>query len=518
MSEEKKALEEKNLGQEAYKRKEYDVAISHYSNATRLNPKEMTFIYHIAKIHLEQKNYAESIRFSTKAIKVGKEEKANVKMVAKAMAMRGRAHKECGETTKYEEDIDKAVKFLTMIAYVKFDKERWAECIDFCQRAYEMGEENDFVDAEVLVLQSKATTRLNQVTRAEDLKKLGNEAYNKRDFDTALKYYNDASKLNPKEITFLNNIAAVKLEQGSLTECILFCTKAMNMGKENGADPKKIEKALNRRDKAVKLLNNASEVNKQLQIGLNYSDDSETIANKLKRRFIAEHPDVDPQDVTVEIISDKKQFIIHAKGSLSLSYEFTSCQSAALPEVYEKGLFEAEIKRHFIANHLDLLNMTDVYNVSLQLYEMRNFMGCIVLCRSAEICGKDGSGSLAKVRALRGKAHRRDFGWAESYDAKLAEGMQDHCEGGRQDYVTVEWVQEIESSGNMCSGSLFTGAKEPCRPEEAEQIFSMADLNGDRKVRRDQILLVSSVMSYTNKELGRYGFKFLEPESKDGWI
>ena len=67
--------------------------------------------------------------------------------------------------------------------------------------------------------------------------------------------------------------------------------------------------------------------------------------------------------------------------------------------------------------------------------------------------------------------------------------------------------QELTSSGNMCSGNLFTGRKEPCRPEEADQILSMADLDGDRKVRRGQILLISVAMSMTNKELRRFGFK-----------
>ena len=432
MSEEEKALEEKNLGKEAYKRKEYEVAKTHYLNATRLNPKEMTIIYHIAKIHLEQKNYAESIRLFTKAIKVGKEHKANVKMVAKAMAMRGRAHKCNGETNKFEEDIAKAVNFLKTIARVKYDKERWAECVDFCQKALDMGEENNFVDAEALLLQCKASSRLKHI--------LGNEAYTKRDFDTALKYYNDAAKLNPKEITFFSNIAAVKLEQGAYTECMLFCTKAINIGKENGADPKKIEKALHRRDRASKLLSSAPEATRELQICLNLGSDDAQL-EEIKRRFVAAHPDVDPQDITVENQPDKKQFIVHAKGSVSVTYG--TARILELPEFYEKGKFEEDIKRLFHYCHLDLFNMTDLHNVALKLYKRRNFKGCIALCRKAETCGKDGSSrSLAEVRALRGRAHRRDFGWIESYDVKLAELMKKDTDYDYDPVVTVEWVQE----------------------------------------------------------------------------
>ena len=44
MSDEEKAIQEKKLGQEAHKRKEYEIAISHYSNAMRLNSKEMSIL------------------------------------------------------------------------------------------------------------------------------------------------------------------------------------------------------------------------------------------------------------------------------------------------------------------------------------------------------------------------------------------------------------------------------------------------------------------------------------------
>ena len=142
MSDLEKALEEKNLAQEAYRRKEYDTSILHYSNAMRLNPKDTTFIYHIAKIYFEKKRYSESIKFCSRAIKVGKEQKANVKMVAKTMAMRGRAHKKLGDVEKFREDTEKAMNFLKKVAEVKFGKGRWEECMEFCLEAQCIGQEN----------------------------------------------------------------------------------------------------------------------------------------------------------------------------------------------------------------------------------------------------------------------------------------------------------------------------------------------------------------------------------------
>ena len=76
-------LLEKTAGDAAYRRKSYDAAISHYTNAMRLDSTEMSYIYSIAKVHLKKKNYTECVKFCTTAIKVGKEQRANVKTVAR---------------------------------------------------------------------------------------------------------------------------------------------------------------------------------------------------------------------------------------------------------------------------------------------------------------------------------------------------------------------------------------------------------------------------------------------------
>ena len=116
---------------------------------------------YIAKIHLKKKDYAECVRFCTTAIKVGKEQKANVKTVARAMALRGRAHKKLGDVEKFREDTEKAMNFLKRIAEVKFDKGRWEECMEFCLEAQCIGQENvlvspDYSDPDIEELNNKA--------------------------------------------------------------------------------------------------------------------------------------------------------------------------------------------------------------------------------------------------------------------------------------------------------------------------------------------------------------------------
>ena len=396
MSDKEKSLKLKELGQEAYERKEYDAAISHYSNASNLSPKEMTVIYQIGKIHLEQKNYAESIKFLTKAYKIGKEQQKNVKMMAKAMALRGRAHKELGKTDKFEEDIARALKYLKNVAQAKFDKEMWDECIEFCQSAYEMGKENDFVDEEILVLKSKATTRMNEATRAEDLKKQGNDAYNKKDFDAALKHYLEAKKLNPREITYLNNMAAVKLEQNKYDECIKFCDEAINIGKKNRADSEKMEKARDRRRRAQKFLQAEAEITEKLQNDLKMGKDNVDVVAEAERwqsteeqakRLLMEEHGLSKADIRVHHASEKVQKVVQAAED--------ACNMG--DEAYNKRDFDTALKHYLKAKKLSPKEITYLNNIATVKLEQKKYDQCMEVCDEAVNIGKKNMANLKKI-------------------------------------------------------------------------------------------------------------------------
>ena len=85
---------------------------------------------------------------------------------------------------------------------------------------------------------------------AQNFKQLGNDAYKKKDFPTALSNYGKAIDQEPTEITYYLNIAAVHLEMKNFTECVNTCNKAIEVGRENGADFKLIAKALARMGRA----------------------------------------------------------------------------------------------------------------------------------------------------------------------------------------------------------------------------------------------------------------------------
>lgn len=91
---------------------------------------------------------------------------------------------------------------------------------------------------------------------AKQEKEQGNEAYKKKNFETAIQHYEKAIEHDPTDITFYNNLAAVYFEQKEFEKCIEMCEKGIEIGRENRADFKLISKALMRIGNAYKKLKN----------------------------------------------------------------------------------------------------------------------------------------------------------------------------------------------------------------------------------------------------------------------
>jgi len=88
--------------------------------------------------------------------------------------------------------------------------------------------------------------------KAQAEKQLGNAAYKKKDFDTALKHYTTAMELDIKDISYLTNRAAVYFEMGKYDECIKDCDTAAEKGPALRADYKMIARALTRKGNALR--------------------------------------------------------------------------------------------------------------------------------------------------------------------------------------------------------------------------------------------------------------------------
>jgi len=100
-------------------------------------------------------------------------------------------------------------------------------------------------------------------------KEEGNGYYKKKQFDKALETYDEAIQLDPKNMTFLSNKAAVYLTMKKYDECIDQCLQAVQIGKDNMAPYEDRAKCYVRAAKAyqkVKNLDKAIEMCNEAQL------------------------------------------------------------------------------------------------------------------------------------------------------------------------------------------------------------------------------------------------------------
>lgn len=89
----KSAKDEKEKGNDAYKKKNFDLAIRHYMNAIEHDPTDITFYNNLAAVYFEQKDYEKCIEECQKGISIGRENRADFKLIAKACTRIGNAYK-----------------------------------------------------------------------------------------------------------------------------------------------------------------------------------------------------------------------------------------------------------------------------------------------------------------------------------------------------------------------------------------------------------------------------------------
>lgn len=87
------AKEEKEKGNEFYKKKDFEEALQHYNKAIEHDPTDMTFYNNVAAVYFEQKRYEECIKQCEKAIEIGRENRADFKLIAKSFLRIGNAYK-----------------------------------------------------------------------------------------------------------------------------------------------------------------------------------------------------------------------------------------------------------------------------------------------------------------------------------------------------------------------------------------------------------------------------------------
>lgn len=177
----------KERGNAAYKKKEFEEALKHYNEALQHDPTDITYYNNIAAVYFEQKNYEECIKQCEKGIEVGRENRADFKLISKALSRIGNAYRKM---------------------------EQWKLAKTFYEKSL-----SEYRTPEVKTLLSEMEKKIKEEelkayidpVRAEEEKEKGNEYFKKGEYSTAIKHYTEAINRNPEDPKLYSNRAAVSV-------------------------------------------------------------------------------------------------------------------------------------------------------------------------------------------------------------------------------------------------------------------------------------------------------------------
>lgn len=199
------AQREKELGNEAYKAKDFVNAMLHYQRAAELEPSNISYVLNQSAVLFEQSLYQDCIKKCEEAISIGREQHADFKQIAKAFSRIASCHQRLG-------DIDGAIKFYNK----SLTEHRTPDTLEKL-RSLEREKEN------------LAKLALHDPVKAEEARNAGNELFKQGKYADAVREYTEAIKRDEKDPRAYSNRAACYTKLAAVPEGLKDCETAIKL-------------------------------------------------------------------------------------------------------------------------------------------------------------------------------------------------------------------------------------------------------------------------------------------------
>ncbi|GIL51593.1 hypothetical protein Vafri_7436 [Volvox africanus] len=204
------ALKEKEAGNEAYKKKDFEAAILHYDKALELYQGDMTFLTNRAAVFFEQGNYEKCIADCDAAVEKGRELRADFKLIGKALSRKGNALVKLGR-------LDDAISVYNKSLMEHRNADTLA-LLNKTEKALKEKREREYIDMGL----------------AEVEREKGNTAFKEQRYPEAVQAYQEALKrgpptVNPEAYKLYSNLAACYTKLGAYPEGIKAADKCIEL-------------------------------------------------------------------------------------------------------------------------------------------------------------------------------------------------------------------------------------------------------------------------------------------------
>ncbi|KAE9613160.1 hypothetical protein Lal_00027632 [Lupinus albus] len=203
------AQKEKEAGNAAYKKKDFDTAIQHYSKALELDDEDISYLTNRAAVYLEMGKYEECMKDCDKAVERGRELRSDYKMIARALTRKGNALVKLAKCSKdYDPAIETYQKALT-----EHRNPDTLKKLNEAEKAKKELEQQEYFDPKL----------------ADEEREKGNEFFKQQKYPEAIKHYTESLRRNPEEPRTYSNRAACYTKLGAMPEGLKDAEKCIEL-------------------------------------------------------------------------------------------------------------------------------------------------------------------------------------------------------------------------------------------------------------------------------------------------